>query len=367
VEGIPIRFIVALAGALALAAGHATADAASEPSQPLLAINGFGTLGQVHSSQERADFVFDNLQPKGAGRNHQWSGDVDSRLGVQFTFNPTPRLSAVLQVVSEYRWDNSYAPAINWANIKYRFTPELSVRVGRIALASFLASDSRKIGYSNSTARPPTEVYRLLALRDSDGVDLGWRTHFGDASNTVTVLYGKRTVTNTRGIDVHSTRVRGIFDTLERGALTLHAAYQERDVDNQNPPLGKFMALGASYDPGPWFATAEWVKAINFDANGIKAIRAAWYLTGGWRIGAFTPYLTLAELRPLTVTAAAPIAQHSTAAGLRWDLARNIDLKLQLDQLRLGDNSYGTLQNVVAGTPRGGRVHLVSVVADFIF
>ncbi|NRR30353.1 hypothetical protein HSX11_09135 [Oxalobacteraceae bacterium] len=352
---------------LAMAAPPARAAAPEDPVRPLLAINGFGTLGAVHSSESRGDFVFDNLQPKGAGRNRDWSADVDSRLGVQLTANFTPHWSAVLQLVSEYRSDNTFTPIVNWANVKYAFSPDFSVRVGRIALASFLASDSRKIGYSNITARPPTEVYRLLALRDSDGVDMAYRSHFGDISNTVTLLYGKRTVTNTRGIDVHSTAVRGIFDRLERGALTLHAAYQERHVDNQNPPLGKFMSLGASFDPGPWFSSAEWVKAVNYDGNGIKAIRAAWYVTAGARFDVFAPYLTVAELRPLSVTASAPVAQHSYAAGVRWDLARNIDLKLQLDQLHLGDNSYGTLQNVVAGTPRGGRVTLVSVVADFIF
>lgn len=365
--GSPFAPAAVLASLLALAPWSARADSPAAPAQPLWAINGFGTLGAIHSSESRGDFVFDNLQPQGVGRSHDWSVDVDSRAGVQLTANLTPQWSAVLQVVSEYRWDNSYAPTVNWANVKYAFTPDLSVRVGRIALAAFLASDSRKIGYSNITARPPAEVYRLQVLRDSDGVDLSYRTRFGDVGNTVTLLYGQRTVTNTRGVDVHSTGVRGLFDTVERGALTLHLAAIARHVDNQNPPLGKFLSLGAGYDPGPWFASAEWVKAINFDANGVKAIRAAWYLTAGWRVDAFAPYVTVAELRPLTATASAPVAQHSYAAGVRWDVARNLDLKLQLDQLRAGDNSYGTLQNVAAGTPRGGRVRLLSVVADFVF
>ncbi|MBJ7312732.1 porin [Rugamonas sp. CCM 8940] len=353
-----------LLAALLLAARPATA---AEPAQAPLAINGFGTAGLVHSSQSGGDFVFDNLQPWGAGRSHRWSSDVDSRLGVQLTANLTPQLSAVLQMVTEYRWDNSYHPFVNWANVKYAFTPDFSVRVGRIALASFLASDSRKVGYSNLTARPPSEVYRLLALRDSDGVDAVYRSHHGTVSNSVTLLYGKRTVTNTRGIEVHSTGVKGIFDTLESGPLTLHAAYQQRDVDNQNPPRGRFMSLGASYDPGPWFASAEWVKAINYDGKGLKVLRAAGYLNAGVRLGDFAPYATVAELRPLSDTGAAPVAQRSYAVGVRWDVARNLDLKLQWDRLKLGDNSYGTLQNVVPGTPRGGHVNLISVVTDFIF
>lgn len=353
------------AAALLLAA--LAGPAAAEPSQAPLSLNGFGTAGLVHSSQRGADFVFDNLQPWGAGRSHDWSSDVDSRLGAQLTANLTPQLSAVLQVVAEYRWDNSYHPIVNWANVKYAFTPDFSVRVGRIALASFLASDSRKIGYSNITARPPAEVYRLLALRDSDGVDAVYRSHHGDTSNSVTLLYGRRTVTNTRAVEVHSSGVWGVFDTLEHGPLTLHAAYQERNVDNQNPPRGRFMSLGAGYDPGPWFAAAEWAKAINYDGKGLKVLRAAWYVNAGLRLGDFAPYATVAELRPLSDTGAPPLAQHSYAVGVRWDLARNVDLKLQWDRLHLGDNSYGTLQNVAPGTPRGGQVNLISIVTDFVF
>ena len=352
---------------LMLACHAARAGDTAEPAQPMYAINGFGTVGMVRSSERGADFVFDNLQPQGAGRSHQWSSDVDSRLGLQLTTNFTPQLSAVVQVVSEYRADGTYTPIFNWANVKYAVTPDFSVRVGRIALASFLASDSRKIGFSNITARPPTEVYRLLALRDSDGVDAVYRFRSGDTTNSVTVLYGKKTVTNTRGVDVHSSGVAGIFDTLERGALTLHAAYQVRDVDNQNPPLGRFMSLGASYDPGPWFASSEWVKAINFNGTGLKVVRAAWYINGGVRLGDFAPYATVSELKPLTDTPPPPVAQRTYATGVRWDVARNIDIKLQWDQIHLGHNSFGTLQNIAPTVKPGGRVNIASLLADFIF
>jgi len=355
----------ALAALLSLSAR--AAEAPSDPVRPWLSVNGFGTVGLAHSDDHNADYVFDNLQPNGTGRNRQWTGDVDSRLGVQLTANFTPQLSGVVQVVSEYRWNGSYRPLVSWANLKYAFTPDFSVRVGRIGLASFLMSDSRRVGYSNITARPPIEVYRLLALKESDGVDASYRIHAGDISNTTSILYGKRTVTNTRGIDVHSTAVTGVFDTLEKGPLTLHAAYQERNVDNQNPPRGRFASLGASWDPGEWFVAGEWVRVTNYDGKRVKAIREAWYANGGVRFGALTPYVTVSELRPLTDTGGIPVAQRTYAAGMRWDVARNLDFKLQWDQLHLGANSYGTLQSVVAGTPRGGHVNVVSLLADFLY
>jgi opacity protein-like surface antigen len=359
------------AGALAAVpaddAGLLDGAAPADPVRPLLSVNGFGTFGYAHSDQHGGDYVFDNLQPQGTGRSHQWSSDIDSRLGVQLTANFTPQLQGVLQILSEYRWNNSYQPFVNWANLKYAFTPDLSVRVGRIALASYLASDSRRVGYSNVMARPPIEVYRVLVLKESDGVDASYRVRSGDTSNTISVLYGKRTVTNTRGVDVHSSAVMGVFDTLERGPLTLHAAYQQRDVDNQNPPRGRFMSLGAAWDPGNWFASAEWARVTNYDGKGIEAVRAAWYVNGGVRIGNLAPYATVSALKPLSPTGAPPIAQHTCAAGIRWDVARNIDVKLQWDQLHLGSGSYGTLQSVAPGTPRGGQVNVLSALADFIY
>jgi len=351
----------------ALPAAHADDELPAAAEQARYKLNGFGTVGLARSSESGADYVFDNLQPRGAGRTHEWSSDVDSRLGVQLTANFTPQLSGVVQVVSEYRADGTYTPFFNWANLKYAFTPDFSVRIGRIALASFLASDSRKIGFSNITARPPIEVYRLLALKDSDGIDAVYRSHYGDITNSVTVLYGKKTVTNTRGVDVHSSGVAGVFDTLETGFLTVHAAYQVRDVDNQNPPLGRFMSIGASYDPGDWFTSAEYVKAINFNGTGIKATRAAWYINGGYRFGNFSPYVTVSDLRPLTDTGQAPIAQRTYATGVRWDFARNMDLKLQFDRIHLGENSFGTLQNIAPGVKPGGQILITSVLMDFLF
>lgn len=363
-----------LALALALALEYAALPAArADDALPAAAeqarykLNGFGTVGMARSSDASADYVFDNLQPRGAGRSHEWSSDVDSRLGVQLTANFTSKLSGVVQVLSEYRSDGTYRPIFNWANLKYAFTPDFSVRVGRIGLASFLASDSRRVGFSNITARPPVEVYRLLALKDSDGIDAVYRSHYGDLTNSVTVLYGKKTVTNTRGVDVHSTGVAGVFDTLETGFLTVHAAYQVRDVDNQNPPLGRFMSIGASYDPGDWFTSAEYVKVINFNATGIKATRAAWYINGGYRLGNFSPYVTVSDLKPLTSTGQAPIAERTYATGVRWDFTRNMDLKLQFDRIHLGENSFGLLQNMAPGAKPGGKVLITSVVMDFIF
>ena len=79
-------------------------------------------------------------------------------------------LAGVL-LISEQRLDNTYRPRVEWANLKYQVTPELALRVGRIALPMFLTADYRKVGYAYPWVRPPVEGYGSLPISSSDGVD----------------------------------------------------------------------------------------------------------------------------------------------------------------------------------------------------
>ena len=102
--------------ALLTIALHAAGARAQEAETPLFSFNGFGTLGVAHSSEDKADFTSSIFKPNGAGYSHAWSADVDSLIGRQVTANFTPKLSAVLQVISEQNYDNSYRPHVEWAN-----------------------------------------------------------------------------------------------------------------------------------------------------------------------------------------------------------------------------------------------------------
>jgi hypothetical protein len=89
--------------------------------------------------------------------------------------NLDSKWSAVLQLVSERTLRDGYAPVVEWANLQYQVTPDLSVRVGRIALPLFLTGDYRKAGYALPWVRPPVELYGAIPLSNSDGVDASYR------------------------------------------------------------------------------------------------------------------------------------------------------------------------------------------------
>ncbi|XVN16126.1 hypothetical protein QZH46_10155 [Pseudomonas corrugata] len=131
-----------------------TANAA-DPNGPTFSVSSFGTVGMVHSSEKKADFTSSIYKPNGTGHSRSWSADVDSLIGAQVTARFTPELSAVVQVISEQRYDNSYRPYVEWANFKYQVTPDFSLRIGRTVQPAFLFSDSRKVGYTLPWVRPP--------------------------------------------------------------------------------------------------------------------------------------------------------------------------------------------------------------------
>jgi predicted porin len=411
------KLILVVQAVLSCAAAMVSCSAmADELDKPPLSFSGFGTVGITHSSEAQADFTSSVLKHSGAGYTHGWSTDVDSRLGGQVTFNATSQLSAVLQVIAEQRYDNSYRPIVEWANVKYQVTSDFSVRAGRIALPNYLVADYRKVSYAIPWVRTPVEAYGIVPITNSDGVDASYRMHFGDVQNTVQASYGRNDVKITGGT-VRIRHLAGLSDTLEYGFASMRMTLLQADLDidvtrplfngfRQFGPLGNaiadkydvndkranFLALGASYDPGPWFVTAEYGNIVTRSYLGDQS---AWHVSGGWRHGAFTPYLSYGQISTHTPTSdaglplavlppqVAPIAaelngrlnyllgsqpvQKSVTAGLRWDFMKNTSLKFEYQRIRLDEGSAGVLINVQPGFKPGGTVNVFSAVLDFVF
>ncbi|WP_299696881.1 hypothetical protein [Hydrocarboniphaga sp.] len=386
----------------------------------MFSLHGFGTLGLVHSDAEDADFVGNFFQPDGAGYSGSWAAGVDSKLGVQLDAHHGDQLSAVVQLVSQYRYDGTYTPQIEWANVKYQFTPDFSVRAGRTVAGPFLLSDARLVGYTYPWIRPPQEVYGVLPVTNMDGVGASYRFQFSRGTDLVNVAYGRTHLKLPGGggidarqffeasntleigpgtfrigyssiqVDLHSPSVDPVFDGLEdfgtAQALALRDRYQPSDFPYS------VLSLSLSIDPGDWLLMAEW--AAN-QSSGVVSDTRAWYVSGGYRFGKFTPYLTLARLRAETIsepglstegltaeqaaTAAAlnsglngvikyfAFAQKSLSVGIRWDFMANASLKLQYERVLLDSDANGRLGNIQPGFEPGQTVNVFSVATDFVF
>jgi hypothetical protein len=409
----------ALASLLAASPGAFASDATVDPAAakgPAWKFSGFGTLGAVHADTRDADFTSTVMHATGAGRSAPWSVEVDSRLGAQLDVSQG-RWSAVLQLVSEQDLEGSYRPHLEWANVKYQASPDLAIRLGRIALPVFLAADYRKVGYTLPWVRTPVEVYGSLPISSSDGIDATWRWSSGATRHATQAFWGH---TNTRLYEdrrLHARAITGLSHSIERGALSARVSALTGRLttgigDELFTALRAFglqgellsaryaiedkrvsmVSVGANYDPGAWFLSAEIGKSRT---DSLLGSTTALYAGGGYRFDSLTPYAGYAKVRahgatsdpglqltglPPRVQAAgalvnqalnaylATVPQQSTVtAGLRWDAASNIALKAQYDRVSPGAGSRGALINPSNAFRPDRTVHVASVALDFVF
>jgi hypothetical protein len=332
------------------------------------------------------------------------------------------RLTAVLQIVSQEGYDDTYRPRVEWANVNYKFTPDFSVRIGRTASATFLVSDSRLVGYANPWVRPPVELYAQNSVTANDGIDLSYRLPVGPATNTFQASAGRANyqfpiLGGAATEDVRARQQLGMYDTLEWGFTTVHASFGTAHISiplftplfdgfRQFGPQGEgiadrydvydriigYVGFGAQYDPGRWFVMSEWGRV---NAHSVLGEKTSWYLSAGYRIAKLTPYATYADLRansntsdpglslaglaPALAAAAAGLnanlnavlgqisIQRTLSTGVRWDLLSHADLKVQYDHTWIGAGSGGTLIDVQPGFRTGGSLDLISVTLDFVW
>jgi hypothetical protein len=395
----------------------ACAQADDTVSRPSWSLRGFGTVGVAYSANRTADYTSSVLKATGVGYSGRWSADVDSRLGAQLSVKLDPQWSAVLQVITEQRLDGTYRPIVEWANVKYQVTPDLSLRVGRIALPMFLAADYRKIGYAYPSARTPVEVYGAIPFSNSDGIDATYRWNRGGLKNVTQAFIGHTDLKLGPEWHIKARRLAGISDTVGYGAFSarLSALTTELTLDvgrelfaglRQFGPQGGALveryavdhkqstafSIGASYDPGNWFAMGETgrMKSRSFlgDTTGV-------YTSVGYRFGDFTPYLAYARVRSNSPTTDAGLdlgglppvpaelgaglnaylswllttipVQRTVSMGARWDCITDVAVTLQFDRVTPLGGSRGTFINVQPGFRSGRSVNVASAVLDFVF
>lgn len=377
-----LAVLALLSAGISIANADQTASATNNvvTEQPMFKLGGFGTLGLSHSSQGLGDYVVDTATPKGAGLSNDWSATNNSRFAAHLNANFTPKVSALLQIDTEYHADGTYRPEVEWLSVKYSFTPNFYMRVGRIALPTFMDSENWDVGYSYTWVTPPVDLYHQLSIPSSDGVDAMYRAEIGDAVNTFKTIYGRNTLDRPNSVTT-SREMWGIFDTLEYGQATYHAGYQQRMSSTEYVLTGMTgpwiqnsdVSLGANYDPGDWFVMSEWMQRRS------TFMSSAMYVSAGYRIKKFTPYLTHSQnssgsfIRPSPPPSAydlqlASRAQSTDSFGVRWDFMRNFDFKMQYDRVTLSDNSNGYLINVPANVILYGTTfHVISAVVDFVF
>jgi hypothetical protein len=90
-----------------------------------------------------------------------------------------------------------------------------------------------------------------------------------------------------------------------------------------------------------------------------------YYVTGGYRVGTWTPYATYSRFEPRGSMLAGRPDTRTLAAGLRWDAFHNVALKAQVESTQNnGLNFVNTSPAFAIGTD---KVNVFTLLVDFVF
>ncbi|MBY0238875.1 MAG: hypothetical protein K2X55_06145, partial [Burkholderiaceae bacterium] len=342
-------------------------------------VSGFGTLGVAQTDTDTAQFARYN---QAAGVKDAPRIGLDSNLGLQATYQFNDMLSATAQVLTRKNTSQQFTTDLTWAFVKVKVTDELSARVGRVVLPAFTISDYQNVGYANTMIRPPIEMYGQEPIENIDGVDANWQHAFGDVNVTAQafagVSAGKLFVPTGGGLVAkYRAPAFGFAASAEYGPFTarlghLRAKLTSHEITPVNSlitalnglgyaQLGRdialdnkritFTSVGLNMDWNNIVLQTEYAQKRAHEpvfASGSNS----WYAMGGYRVGKFLPYVGHASLRGVSPTVQVPAGlaavpplragvaalllateQDTTLAGLRWDFARALALKVQVDRV----------------------------------
>lgn len=416
---------LALLASLLLVSGASSAETESDLSPKRFELGGFGTLGVAQTDTNEARFSRDQTQPKGIGKN--LDGKLDSLIGVQAYFRATDSLEFVTQAISRYGPHGDFRPEISWAFGKYSIgSDNLVLRAGRMGLELYMLADSRHVGYSYLTVRPPVDFFGGLAFHYIDGLDLVGTQPlnegvlkikgFAGQANELAPINNGTAILNLQGNPIY-----GIYADYQQDHWQWRVTYAQMNFkhdlpspvsDLQNVLYGttvpsavalakslslsgttsRFYSLGAIYDRGPLLVQAM-LSQIDHESRIYQNTQAG-YLITGYRIGEFTPFAAyswsksktkqlssglpdvapfpfpgnaFAEINTLLAGAQTRVHtdQHTYTLGSRWDFRRNMALKAQIDFIRGKPESVFLYP--ITTSAFDGKMNVFSLALDFVF
>ena len=380
------KFVFSCAVVAALHASSALAD---------VTINGFATFALGIADN-------DGLY---LGYGEDLDAQPDSVVGVQMNYAVNDKMDATVQFLA--RGSESWAPKAEWAYLSYHTDSGSTIRAGKLRLPFYMYSDFLDVSYAQPFLRPPSSIYTLVPLFDSyTGVDALIPIVFSNSTLTIQPFYGG-VDDEKNGTEFKLSNILGANASWEWQNLQLRVIHATGDFTDSNVAELKgnsasFSGLGGKYDAENWFVTAEYATTT---VDGIINDTKAGYLAFGYRLGAWTPYLSVGmsetsdndEREPLIAQLSGAIAglnagvitpddvgmtiaqaqgslnrlsqfnyeRKEYSIGTRWDFMPNVALKM--DVTRYDDfNGSGGFDSDYYQTAQSD-VTIASIAVDAVF
>jgi len=344
-------------------------------------VSGYGTLGATMTSDGNYAYIHDPTEFTGA--TQQLDVGLESRIGVQAIVDFGSGLSVTVQELARQRGSEKFDLGTEWAFLQYTPDPDWKFRLGRVALATFLFSDSREVGYAAPWFRAPNELYGSEVLQYLDGVEGLWHHNFGPVGLGLVGSYGDTTGnyqvqvgTAEEVLDFNVKTAYNVAATLEFGDFLFRIAQTKFNIPETlalTPSLtvsytfkDTFNSAGVQYDNGKAIVLSEYAKRSENNAPVINMQLEAtseWYVAGGWRFGKLTPLLMYGKFDTHPSLLYQEASYGTWSGSLRYDIVRNVALKAQVSRAQAGNETYWVTPNEASDE----RVNVYSVGADFVF
>jgi len=386
---------------------------------PDWSIKGFGSFGYITTDTNSLGFVRNRTQTQSITK----SGGIttDSRLGVQLDVDFNQSLHATVQWIARDHGGDFLEQNLEWAFLRWHPFHDIDLRVGRLAMDTFLVSDYRNVGFAYPWMRPSHDFYANLSTYHVDGLDISKR--FSIDSDYLTLKffagYGMNHFPTALGLFEMDMPMSGISLSYESNNWLTRVVYNFQrfvtEVPNEeltsvlnNPNFNNFLpnissltphvslkdtnlhyvSLGTRYDDATWLIHAE-ASYLNSQTSLIGETVSG-YLSIGRRFSNLTLYSVygiahgfhsnvdipdpvVADPALLNLQASLDVAinnnspkQQSFSLGARWDVHPKIALKTQWSHYWFGNNGAVYWRHLEDGN-KPDQVNVWSVGVDFIF
>jgi hypothetical protein len=309
-------------------------------------INGFASVAAGMANND-ADFM---------GYKNELNWEPDSIFGIQGTFTPVDKLEATVQLTTS--GSNDWDVKAEWAYLAYTFDNGSKIRGGKLRVPFYMYSDYLEVGYAYPFVRPSVDVYNLVAISSYTGADALIPVAVGEGTLTFQPFLGESS-NDLNGASFKTKNLVGLVAQYDINSVILRGVYSQTKVESDAAALsfmdgktGRFIGVGASYDPGDWFVVSELGRR---ELDGSFPDNDAAYIAGGVRINSVTPYVmvgttkskddderTNATLKALGYRSASDTKRNSYSVGVRWDFMPQVDLKFDTTWLdNFGDTTGG--------------------------
>ncbi len=368
-----IRIINIVVGLLVLYAplSHAEID-----------ISGYASFKAITNVNDQGVSYYNGL----AAANQTNLDSRESNIGIQFSTDVSSKMDVTVVMSARGGPDQKYNFETEWAYANYKVNDDLSLRIGKVKGPFYMVSDYKDVGYAYPWVSPPEEVYSTNPIRSVNGLDLVYQKTINDVTYLGEIYYGGGTstayvlptalsvypggTTATTRIDFTTHNMMGFNASVAFEGISFRAGYFKTLVDVPSFFLvdeeGEFGSVGLTIDKYNIVIYSEYIVRDN-SANLMAAFpdATAYYVTAGYRIGDFLPYVTYASIGEGKDASIYTPKQTSTAIGLRIEVADAAALKFEAATKT--PESYGGDASGLYDAPLTGTAMIYTVALDVLF